>query len=211
MVEKIHEENNIKYLLIQRSEQNKLYYFCYKLALNPIYTFFIQACIIINTILQSLDSYPEPSSMPIIDKINSFFSIVFITETIIKLYAFGFKYYFTDFFNGFDCFIALTSLSDFIISSIFVDVNLTAITTFRTFRLLRLFKLARSWVQLRNLLKTMGTTLIDISHFTIILFLFMYIYSLLGMELFAYKAKFDDSGNIDPDGQSEDTNFDSFL
>ena len=32
----------------------------------------------------------------------------------------------------------------------------------------------------------------DISNFSVLLFIFMFIYSLLGMELFAYKVKFDD-------------------
>lgn len=31
----------------------------------------------------------------------------------------------------------------------------------------------------------------DISNFSVLLFVFMFIYSLLGMELFAYKVKFD--------------------
>lgn len=41
----------------------------------------------------------------------------------------------------------------------------------------------------------------------------MYVYSLLGMEMFAYKAFFDEDGNIvtDGTGASIQTNFDSFL
>lgn len=41
----------------------------------------------------------------------------------------------------------------------------------------------------------------------------MYVYSLLGMELFAYKAKFDEDNNISDasDASPIQTNFDSFL
>ena len=41
----------------------------------------------------------------------------------------------------------------------------------------------------------------------------MYVYSLLGMEMFAYKAFFDENDNIATDGSgiSTLTNFDSFL
>lgn len=58
----------------------------------------------------------------------------------------------------------------------------------------------------------MGKTLEDISSFTVVLFLFMFIYSVLGMELFAYKAKFlnDETPDL-ANGQSLDQNFDSFL
>jgi len=58
----------------------------------------------------------------------------------------------------------------------------------------------------------MAKTLKEISAFSVVLFLFMFIYSILGMEMFAYKAKYDDSGNLDLDsGESLDQNFDSFL
>lgn len=35
-------------------------------------------------------------------------------------------------------------------------------------------------------------TIKDITYFSILMFLFLYIYTLLGLELFAYKAKFND-------------------
>ncbi len=58
----------------------------------------------------------------------------------------------------------------------------------------------------------MGKTLREISAFTVVLFLFMFIYSILGMEMFAYKARYDSSGNLDlANGESLDQNFDSFL
>lgn len=89
------------------------------------------------------------------DYANSFFAIIFIVELPIKLFGFGFRYYFTDFFNCFDAFIALTSLMDIILSNMFVEMDLGAVTALRTFRLLRLFKLAKTWKSLNNLLATM--------------------------------------------------------
>jgi voltage-dependent calcium channel L type alpha-1D len=62
---------------------------------------------------------------------------------------------------------------------------------------MRVFKLARTWKEFHQLLSTMGKTLIDISSFSVVLFLFMFIYSILGMELFAYKAKFLGDETID--------------
>ncbi len=63
----------------------------------------------------------------------------------IKLIGLGFRYYFIDFFNSFDAFIAITSLIDIIISNLFIKLDLGGVTTLRTFRLLRLFKLAKTW------------------------------------------------------------------
>jgi hypothetical protein len=67
-------------------------------------------------------------------------------------------------------------------------------------------------------------TLKDISNFTILLFLFIFTYAMLGMELFAYRVRFDDQGEpIELDdgnsnngrgveiGESPRENFDTFL
>lgn len=85
-------------------------------------------------------------------------------------------------------------------------------TTLRTFRILRLFKLAKSWKQLQLLLRTLWTTVVDIASFTVVLFLFMFIYAILGMELFAENAKFTADDKVDMEnGTSLNQNFDSFL
>ena len=60
----------------------------------------------------------------------------------------------------------------------------------RTIRILRIFKLAKTWKNLQRLLVILWQTLIDIASFTVILFIFMYIYTVLGMELFAERIKF---------------------
>ena len=95
-----------------------------------------------------------------------------------------------------------------------------AMSALRAFRLLRIFKLAKSWKQFQNLLITIGNTMKDISNFSILLFIFMFIYSLLGMELFAYNVKFDDNDEpIQNDDESisqtkgsyPDSTFNTFL
>lgn len=60
-----------------------------------------------------------------------------------------------------------------------------AISAFRAFRLLRVFKLAKSWKQLNSLIQTIAKSLQDISSFSVLLFLLMFIYILLGMQIFA--------------------------
>lgn len=51
-----------------------------------------------------------------------------------------------------------------------------------------MFKLAKSWTRLKLLLQTIAKSLKDISSFSVLLFLLMFIYILLGMELFAVKG-----------------------
>jgi hypothetical protein len=71
----------------------------------------------------------------------------------------------------------------------------TAIAAFRSLRLFRIFKLARSWDSFRKLLMAIASTIGSIIHFIILLFLFMIIASLLGMELFSYKIRLNADGS----------------
>jgi hypothetical protein len=70
-----------------------------------------------------------------------------------------------------------------------------AISAFRGVRLLRVFKLARSWTSFRVLIEKIIITIKDISNFSVLLFLFMFTYTLLGMEIFAYNVWFDHENN----------------
>ena len=51
--------------------------------------------------------------------------------------------------------------------------------------MLRVFKLAKSWRQLRNLIDTITRSLKDISSFSVLMLLLIFIYVLIGMESFS--------------------------
>ena len=63
-------------------------------------------------------------------------------------------------------------------------------------RLTRVLKLARFFPGMRKMLYMSLTTLKNLGPFAGLLFLFIYIFTLIGRELFAYKAILDDEGNI---------------
>lgn len=64
----------------------------------------------------------------------------------------------------------------------------------RVFRLLRVFKLAKIWPEFAYILETMGRTVRKISAFAVLLLIFIFIYALLGLELFSAKLSFDNEG-----------------
>ena len=70
----------------------------------------------------------------------------------------------------------------------------------RSFRLFRIFKLAREWVSMRIILHKIMLTVIEVANFAVLLFLFMYIYALMGMQFFANRFKFDEDGYAIPIG-----------
>ena len=61
------------------------------------------------------------------------------------------------------------------------------------------------------MLITIWHTLKDLNNFAILLLIYIYVYTIVGMELFANKAKFNSEGNIDfsSAGESPEQNFDN--
>ena len=114
---------------------------------------------------------------------------------ILKLIGLGFKNYSQDNYNVFDAVIVAISLVDWTITRLDVDAG-GALKAFRAMRLLRMMKLSKSWKALSNILITTAKSLKDISQFTILLVLFMYIFALLGMELFANMALENEDGDL---------------
>ena len=109
----------------------------------------------------------------------------------IKIIGLGFKDYANDSFNIFDCTIVVISMVEIVIDLIGIKMGGGgAISALRAIRLLRVFKLARSWTSFRILLEKMVITLKDISNFSVLMFIFMFIYILLGMEIYAYRVQY---------------------
>jgi hypothetical protein len=88
-----------------------------------------------------------------------------------------------------------------------------AISAFRIFRLFRVLKLVKAWKKFQELLITIASSIKDVSNFSVLLFLFIFIYTLLGRELFAYKVRFDEEGKLSDEDEAESprNNFDSFI
>ena len=110
-----------------------------------------------------------------------------MAELIIKLLGLGVREYGRDSFNIFDAFIVVLSLVDIIVTAASgSNANSGTFSAFRGVRLLRVFKLARSWNSFREILAKIIVTMKDVSTFSILLLMFMIIFSLLGMELFGH-------------------------
>lgn len=112
----------------------------------------------------------------------------------IKLLGLGFKEYVADQFNIFDGTIVIISMVEIIIDYI-PGLDLGgggAISALRAIRLLRVFKLARSWTSFRDLLQKMIITLKDIRNFSVLMLIFMFIFTLLGMEIYAFRIQYID-------------------
>ena len=113
--------------------------------------------------------------------------------------------YFKESMNQFDLLIVVTS----IVELIFFNKDggggvFSSIRAFRMFKILRLFKVG----DLRILLDSITFTLVTISDYVLLLLLFIYVFSLLGMSFFAGELKFDEFNHPDPNGKTRRINFD---
>ena len=69
-----------------------------------------------------------------------------------------------------------------------------AISALRGARLLRILKMAKEWETMQTLLRLIGKTVLEIGNFGILLILFIFIYSLCGMQFFSNRMVFDHLG-----------------
>ena len=166
--------------------------------------------IMLNTLVLSMDKYPEfdQDINDILNVANTIFTVIFSLEVVVKLIGLGATGYTADKFNIFDATIVAFSIVEMSLDS---DGDGGPLSALRAFRLFRIFKLFRSG-DLRMLLDSIAFTVLTIKDYTILLSLFIYVFSLMGMSFFAGKVKFNEQGDIDlVNGTSPDFNFDTLV
>lgn len=139
--------------------------------------------IVINTLFLCIDHYHKgPDLIKTLDLANYAFVIIFTFEMIIKITAYGFRYYWHVNWNKFDFIIVIMSL-------VFIDeeaienlnFNVTALRIIRVSRLLRMVKTSEG---LRSLLKTLYMSLGNIFTTASLLLLILFTFTVAGMSLF---------------------------
>uniref|UniRef100_A0A8C9S9V3 Voltage-dependent L-type calcium channel subunit alpha n=1 Tax=Scleropages formosus TaxID=113540 RepID=A0A8C9S9V3_SCLFO len=126
---------------------------------------------------------------------------LFAIEMFIKMYALGLPSYFMSLFNRFDCFVVTIGILELVLVRMDVMTPL-GISVLRCIRLLRLFKITKYWKSLSNLVASLLNSVRSIASLLLLVFLFIVIFSLLGMQVFGGKFNFPD--------QVQRSNFDNF-
>jgi len=192
-----YEEEDYEKKARKRAELNGCYRCAFNLVTSVSFNFFIFMLIIGNTATLAAYSYDQSDlQTQVLEFFNEFFTWIFLLELITKLIGLGFENYSKDSYNLFDATIVIISLIDWTISRIpNLDAG-SALNAFRALRLLRMLKLSKSWKALAEILRKTGESLKAIGNFSLLLILFMYIFALLGMELFANVALVDEDDNL---------------
>ncbi|XRA99340.1 voltage-dependent calcium channel T type alpha-1H [Pycnococcus provasolii] len=158
---------------------------CFLLAFDPRFEFFIMTCILMNVMSMAIafDGMSDDYKYGL-EWLNKIFTIVFVVEFAVKVTALNFAKYIQDSWNQFDFLIVCISVPDLFTS------GLPGASVFRIFRIGRMFKLVQSARGLRTLFNTLIASLPAIGNVGSLLFLLMFIYSVLGMSLYG-KIEYD--------------------
>lgn len=159
---------------------------CFNLITHKSFDYVIMSFIILNTIVMLVSHFGESYIITqTLDILNYIFAIIFTIEMILKLIGLGFKQYFSDGWNIFDCCVTVGSDIGVILKLSMGSSNLSVLLVVRAFRIGRVFRLIQSAKSLRTLFNTLVLTLPSLANVSGILLLFFFIYAIIGLQLFA--------------------------
>ncbi|XP_074594499.1 ca[2+]-channel protein alpha[[1]] subunit D isoform X2 [Brevipalpus obovatus] len=176
---------------------------CRKICKSKALYWTIVVLVFLNTITLASEHHRQPPVLERFqDNANIFFVVLFTLEMFLKMYSLGFQGYFVSLFNRFDCFVVIGSITEIILTKN-EWMEPLGVSVLRCVRLLRIFKVTKYWTSLRNLVASLINSMRAIASLLLLLFLFIVIFSLLGMQVFGGKFNYDEN----PKARA---NFDSF-
>ena len=173
----------------------------------PLFDSFMTFAVLLNTIVLSIDHHGiGPDVGGILVVCNEWFTYIFIFEMGVKLLALGVEKYGAERMNWLDGAVVLISVFELIYTAAQAgdgEMNLKAFATvrmFRTFRVFRIARLLRALESMRTILGVIVRSYKSFVYITLLMFVFIFIYSLLGMQVFGGKFDYPDGkprGNYD--------------
>uniref|UniRef100_A0A8C1LMT0 Voltage-dependent L-type calcium channel subunit alpha n=1 Tax=Cyprinus carpio TaxID=7962 RepID=A0A8C1LMT0_CYPCA len=176
---------------------------CHVWVKSKFFNWWVLLVVLLNTLVIATEHHNQTEGLTSFqDTANVILLICFTIEMVMKMYAFGLRAYFMSIFNRFDCFVVTIGILEIflVVSNIMTPLG---ISVMRCIRLLRLFKITRYWTSLNNLVASLLNSVKSIASLLLLLFLFIVIFSLLGMQVFGGKFNF-------PDRVIQRSNFDNF-
>ena len=174
---------------------------------NYLFDNFMIISVIINTVTLAMDRYNMPAYQELIlQRLNMFFTFLFIAEMLLKIIAIGPTKYLSDKMNYLDGSVVILSIVELGINSNgggSGKSSLSAFRTvriFRTFRVLRVARLLRMLHSMQVIIGVIQRSITSFIYIALLLLLFIFIFALLGMQIFGGNFNFPDGlprGNYD--------------
>lgn len=163
------------------------------------------ACVLLNTVVMGMQRYNmDPATTKFSEDSQLCFTWIFIGEMTAKLIAIGPAKYVSDKMNWLDGSVVSLSIIELLMEAVGGGGgNLSAFKTvrvFRTFRVLRVARLLRALKSMQVIIAVVARSAGSFVYITLLMFVFIFIYTLLGMQLFGGQFNFEDGvprGNYD--------------
>ncbi|TNN31585.1 Dihydropyridine-sensitive L-type skeletal muscle calcium channel subunit alpha-1 [Liparis tanakae] len=170
---------------------------------SGLFSWWVIVLVLLNTLAIATEHHQQSQRLTSWqDNGNKLLLSMFAVEMLMKMYALGLPSYFLSLFNRFDCFVVSTGVAELVLVHAGV-MSVMGISVLRCIRLLRLLKVTKYWTSLSNLVASLLNSVRSIACLLLLLFLFIVIFSLLGMQVFGGKFNF-------PDLPKPRSTFDSF-
>ncbi|XP_061188059.1 probable voltage-dependent N-type calcium channel subunit alpha-1B [Saccostrea echinata] len=150
------------------------------------------SCVAANTVITATEHYNQPQWL---DSLQYYMEILFVVlftiEVVLRVCAHGYRQYFYSSFNRFDVLVWVISVIGLILLIHSGNQGLRC-SVFRSLRLLRVFKKTRYNDKIEKLIQVMAGSISYMLSLLFLLFLFLFVTSLIGMQLFGGRFNFEE-------------------
>uniref|UniRef100_A0A665WTQ9 Voltage-dependent L-type calcium channel subunit alpha n=1 Tax=Echeneis naucrates TaxID=173247 RepID=A0A665WTQ9_ECHNA len=152
---------------------------------SQVFYWLVIFLVFLNTLTIASEHHQQPQWLTDVQDIaNKVLLALFTGEMLLKMYSLGLQAYFVSLFNRFDSFVVCGG----ILETILVETKIMSPLGISVLRCVRLY-----WNSLSNLVASLLNSVRSIASLLLLLFLFIIIFSLLGMQLFGGKFNFDET------------------
>ena len=152
--------------------------------------------LMINVLIMCLPYAGQPESRTeLLHTLSSVFTNLFTVEIVLRFLALGSAEFFTDFWNTMDVFlVGVSVLENMLIylensahlfhTGFEFELNVTVFRALRLLRVMRLFRLVQYWKGVYKIFYSLIAAVPQIANIFVLLFVFMTVFALLGMQIF---------------------------
>lgn len=173
---------------------------------SRFFDWFITLCILANTIIMSIKyARMDETYENTLEYFNYGFAAIFNFEAFVKIIGYGRSYFYYS-WNKFDLSIVIGTDIGLLMNVINMGINISTVATVvRAFRIMRIFRLVKSSQNMRIILDTIAHIMPQVTNIMSLVFLLLFIYSVLGINLFAtvmYQDYYNERANFRSFGSS---------
>lgn len=166
----------------RRNKDHPTFAELYKISMDDRFRNAVFVCVVFSTAIIATQHAGMNDRWSIVLTVSDcVFTFIFAVELLINLLGIGWQAFRSDPFMVFDLITTLASVGDIFITRILRMDTIVGIAVLRLVRISRIFKLSKKFIKLQIILSTLMSCILSVANFMVLLLLFIYTYSILGM------------------------------